>query len=138
MMMKPVHRAWGGVAAAASGWLAGFAGMGGPPLVLFAFRQGWPMLRVRTFLWGQFLFGIPAVLAMLTILHGPSPLVSAAIGLALGPVVIVGVLGGGFISTRVPDFVARNLGLTLLATIASIGVCGPSRDRADTHSTHSR
>lgn len=117
-----IHRGWGFVAAGTSGGMAGFAGMGGPPLVLFALRQDWPMLRARTFLWSQLLVGIPAVLISFTTLYGPSCLVSAGLGILLAPAVFIGQLMGESVAARTPDRISRGIGVVLLLATASSGI----------------
>ncbi len=58
------------IAGAASGFLAGLLGMGGPPLVLWLLAQEWPAERQRSFLWLSFLLLSPLQIAVMLATFG--------------------------------------------------------------------
>ena len=85
-----VARAWGWLAGATSGFLAGLVGMGGAPLVLFAMANDWDNDRFRAFLWLQFLAAYPLMLAALSWRFGAQVPAHFAIGLLCTPVAWAG------------------------------------------------
>jgi len=89
-----LHWAWGALAFSASGLLAGTCGMGGPPLVIWALAHDWSSERTRGFLFAVFAASIPIQISLLYMMFGVDILWGAAIGLLLGPAVMLGTVVG--------------------------------------------
>lgn len=78
---------WGWTAGAATGFLAGMVGMGGPPMVFYALFFDWPKEKFRVFLWTKFVSMTPVQLVLLTWTFGSTVLVTFAVGLCALPIV---------------------------------------------------
>ncbi len=79
----------------ASGILAGMAGMGGPPLVLWAMAHNWSAGKTRGFFFAAFLTFIPLQIVLLCLTFGFSTLWPAiAMGFCFAPVIYGGSLIG--------------------------------------------
>jgi hypothetical protein len=83
------------LAGSSSGVLAGWLGIGGPPLVLWVVGQDWNTQRQRCFLWLSFLLVIPLQLLIMSWRFGVSWVRDAAHGLAVVPVVLLSAWLGG-------------------------------------------
>lgn len=116
---------WGLAAGASGGLLAGLSGMGGPPLVLFASYHTWTKGRFRAFLWVQFLFAMPVVIAALFVQHGAAVPYSFAFGLAMAPVAWLGTRTGFALSARWDRARLQLLANGLLYAIGLSALFGP-------------
>jgi uncharacterized membrane protein YfcA len=105
-----LHPAWGCLAFSASGFMAGFCGMGGPALVLWLVSHRWSAAKSRAFMFSVFAAGMLPQGAMLLWSFG-SQLYDA---LVLGIVGIVPVLVGTAIGMRL----GRGLPKTRLVRMA--------------------
>ncbi|MFA5689829.1 MAG: TSUP family transporter [Kiritimatiellales bacterium] len=88
---ETIHWIFSFIAFSLSGLLAGIAGMGGPPLVLWTMAHNWPPERTRGFFFATFLTFIPLQLMLLCLLPGIEPLWTTLLaGFAFAPVVVIG------------------------------------------------
>ena len=108
---------WGALAFASSGLLAGFCGMGGPPLVLWLMAHDWPSQKTRGFLFATFSLSIPAQLAMMTFTFGASVLFTVAVGLLCLPLVYAGSLVGMPVGDRLSRGALRKCAYAILLAI---------------------
>ena len=113
-----VPAVWSGVAFAASGFVAGVCGMGGPPLVLWVMAHNWSSERTRAFLFAVYLLCCPFYIALLAWKFGAVALRLAGLGVLLGAVVWVGTLLGLAAGRRLPKSRLRSLAYLLLSAIA--------------------
>lgn len=86
---QPLGHAWTCLAGLSSGVLMGLIGMGGPPLMAWVMRQGWPNQRQRGFLWLSFLLALPFQVALMTWQFGDPWLRGFMIGSCAIPIVFI-------------------------------------------------
>ncbi|MBD3240577.1 MAG: TSUP family transporter [Chitinivibrionales bacterium] len=115
--VQSMHWAWGGLAFACSGLLAGFCGMGGPPLVLWSMAHDWPTRKTRGFLFGVFATAIPTQLALLWLTFGTPVLKYTAIGVAMLPLVYLGAMVGLPIGNRLGRTRLRRIAYVILLAL---------------------
>ncbi|WP_428267392.1 TSUP family transporter [Haliangium sp.] len=120
-----LHPAWTAAAAGSSGAMAGLAGMGGPPLVLYAMAHGWPPDAFRGFLWCQFLLAVPALVAALALKFGAEVLLTFGLGVALAPCTWLGARAGLALSSGWTATRRRRLATAMLLAIAVTGLSAP-------------
>ena len=111
------HWRWAGLAFLSSGFLAGFCGMGGPPLVLWSLAQNWSSRRIRGFLFAVFATSIPVQIVLLSLTFPPSILWNVAIGIALLPLVYLGAAAGLPIGNRMDKERLRRIAYLILLVI---------------------
>lgn len=112
-----LHWGWALLAFTGSGLLAGVCGMGGPPLVLWVMAHDWPPEKTRGFLFGAFATSIPPQLFFLSLTFGPAILWSAALGVALLPLVYLGSRVGLPLGSRMNRDKLRAVAYVILAAI---------------------
>lgn len=83
-----IHPAWGTFAGFCGGVLGGLSGMGGAPVVLWAFSHDWHVKRTRAVMWTVFVFTIPVQMALYTWQFGLAVLIAFAIGLGYFPLAL--------------------------------------------------
>lgn len=124
-----VHPAWGVLAAGLCGFLAGLAGMGGPPLVMWVMAHQWSNPRIRATLWSVFLGLTPFQLFFLfRQFGGESILPAMQSGLLLAPITLLGVYPGIWLGNRIPRDALRRLVFGLLAIISVYLIVSPLID----------
>ena len=94
LVVKPAPREsvaaiWAVLAGVTSGLLAGFIGMGGPPIAFFALAHDWDKDRFRAYLWSQFLLLTPLLVVALTWRFGGSMLQFFAVGVVTAPLLAI-------------------------------------------------
>jgi uncharacterized membrane protein YfcA len=132
LLVRTPHRSrqrwpvvWDWTAFLSSGFLVGFCGIGGPPIVMWAIAQGWPPARTRGFL---FLVFFSSMFPQLTLL-------GLAYGSAIGPAMLTGVIGapvvlaGTFLGLRIGRHFSqrwlRRVSFAILLVMALVEVAGP-------------
>ncbi|MCA9534395.1 MAG: sulfite exporter TauE/SafE family protein [Polyangiales bacterium] len=118
-------RIWTVIAGSVSGTLAGLAGMGGPPLVLYALAHRYSIDRYRAFLWSQFALIVPVMVITLGLRFGWSVLLAFGLGLVLTPCLWVGARIGMRVSARWEVATVQRIAVGLLYVIAISGALGP-------------
>jgi uncharacterized membrane protein YfcA len=108
-----------------SGFLVGFCGIGGPPIVMWAMSQGWSPHKTRGFLFLVFFSSMFPQLALL----------GFAYGAAIGPAMLAGVIGapvvlaGTYFGLRVGHYFSqrwlRLVSFSILLLVAVIEVVRP-------------
>ena len=98
-----VHASWTLLAGSSSGVLAGLAGIGGPPVVLWAVAHQWPSRQVRAFMWISLLLTSPVHIGLLIYKFGDSVWPAVWWSLAFIPLA----LGGAWIGIRIGDKLSR-------------------------------
>lgn len=112
-----LHGGWAALAFSASGLLAGFTGMGGPPLVLWAMAHDWSSRKTRGFLFACFSFSIPVQLLFMQFTFGHSVLLHAGIGLLLMPFLYAGMALGMPLGNRMKKERLRWIAFVVLFVI---------------------
>jgi uncharacterized membrane protein YfcA len=118
-----LHPAWEWIAFGLGGFLLGFCGMGGPPMVLWVLAHDWPMNRARGFLFYIFATGLVPQALLLWLFFGAEVLDAMLLGVAALPAVLVGLWLGLYLSLLIPDRVLRSvsLGILILIALSAIG-----------------
>lgn len=120
-----VHAFWGILAVVASGVIAGLAGMGGPPIVLWIMAQRWSNPESRVTMWLYFAGLTPCQLFFLNQKFGSEVTASMTAGLLLIPVTLLGIIPGLWIGHRLSKPTLRRTGYTILTIIALYAICQP-------------
>jgi uncharacterized membrane protein YfcA len=120
-----LHPAWEWLTFSLAGFLLGLCGMGGPPMALWVLAHDWPMSRGRAFLYYLFVTGLPLQALFLWLFFGAEVLGAMLLGLAMVPVVLVGIYAGLAISKVVPDRLLRVVATTVLVLIAVSSIVLP-------------
>ncbi|MCB9628980.1 MAG: sulfite exporter TauE/SafE family protein [Sandaracinaceae bacterium] len=116
---------WKVVAGSVSGLLSGLAGMGGPPLVLYALAHRFSVDRYRAFLWSQFVLVVPVMVTTLALRFGAEVLLTFGLGVALTPCLWLGARLGMRVSARFEVATVQRIAVGLLYVIALSGALGP-------------
>lgn len=122
------RRLWDNGAFLSSGFLVGFCGIGGPPLVMWAVAQGWPPGRTRGFLFLVFFSSMFPQLALLGATYRGSITTAMLIGVAGAPVVLLGTYLGLQIGKRFSRQRLRTVSFVILAIMAVHEIVGPLLD----------
>lgn len=122
VMVKPRpahsrHPGWTAAAFISSGLLAGFCGMGGPPLVLWAMARNWESRVVRGYLFAVFALSVPFQLVVLFLTFGPSILHSAALLVFFLPLVYAGTKLGVYAGNGIEKDRLKRIAYLLLFAI---------------------
>jgi uncharacterized protein len=127
-----LHPAWEWLAFGLGGFLLGFCGMGGPPMVLWVLAHDWPMNRARGFLFYIFATGLVPQALLLWLFFGTEVLDAMLLGAAAMPAVLVGLWFGLYLSRLVSDRVLRRLSVAMLILIAVSAILSPYLPRRTT------
>ena len=121
-----VHTGWAIVTGVISGFIAGTAGVGGPPIVLWAVAHDWTGLQLRATLWAIFVLLVPVQLILLCMAFDSGLILFyVAAGLLGLPVVLLGTALGVRIGNRLPIERLRLAALLLLVFLAAVLIAGP-------------
>jgi uncharacterized membrane protein YfcA len=120
-----VHWAWGGVAMVASGFMAGLAGMGGPPAVLWVMAHNWSTRRSRVTLWALFTGLMPLQIFFLHDRFGADVLAAAVEGALLAPIALLGILPGLWIGHRMSKARLRQVSSVIILLVALYAILQP-------------
>jgi uncharacterized membrane protein YfcA len=108
-----------------SGFLLGFSGMGGPPMVLWVLAHDWPMNRARAFLFFLAAMSVIPQAVFLWLRFGNAALDAMLLGAAATPAVLIGLWCGLYLARLVPDRALRRLCIALLVVIALSAILNP-------------
>jgi uncharacterized protein len=131
--LKPqsrLHAGWEWLAFGLGGFLLGFCGMGGPPMVLWVLAHDWPMNRARAFLFFIFSTGLIPQGVLLWLFFGSDVLAAMLLSAASVPAVLAGLGLGLYLSRLAPDRLLRRLSVALLLCIAVSAIMMPYVQRA--------
>lgn len=122
---KRLHPAWEWLAFGLGGFLLGFCGMGGPPMVLWVLAHDWPMNRARGFLFFIFAMGVVPQGLLLWLFFGTEVLDAMLLAAAALPALVVGLWVGLAISRVIPDRWLRVASIAILVLIAASAIFMP-------------
>jgi uncharacterized protein len=125
-----LHPMWEWLAFGLGGFLLGFCGMGGPPMVLWVLAHDWPMNRARGFLFYIFAMGIVPQALLLWLFFGAEVLDAMLLAAAAMPAALAGLWVGLAISRVIPDRVLRSASVVMLVLIAASAIFMPYVQRA--------
>ena len=120
-----LHWGWDYLAFSTSGFMAGFCGMGGPPMVLWVMAHNWPMNRARALLYFLFVTGMPPQAFIMWLMFGNKILGAMLLGLAALPALLAGLYLGLWFSRLMSDRVLRRLSWVMLVLIALSAIVMP-------------
>ncbi len=125
---------WNALAFSTSGLMAGFSGMGGPPLVLWAMAHDWSPRRIRGFLFAVFAASTPVQIGLLRLSFDRRIWTFSALGIAAFPLLWLGSRIGMPIGNRLSHRTLTRLagGVLLLISFSAIlqSVIALTRQRA--------
>lgn len=116
---------WDWLAFSSSGFLVGFCGIGGPPIVMWAMAQGWPPARTRGFLFLVFFSSMFPQLALLGLAYGRAIGPAMLLGVVGAPVVLAGTYLGLRIGRHFSPRVLRRVSFAILAAMALVEIVRP-------------
>jgi len=108
-----------------SGTMAGLAGMGGPPAVMWVMAHTWESAKSRVTLWMLFIGLAPIQLLFLTIQFGEDVPRAAGTGILLAPACLLGLIPGLWIGKRLSAKQLRILAEVLLLGISTSAILRP-------------
>jgi len=122
---EELHQGWEWLAFSLSGTIAGFCGMGGPPMVLWVLAHAWDSARTRAFLFYMFVGGTPPQAAMMLFLFGSDLLLTFGFALTLTPFTAAGAFLGIQIGNTLRRERLRVLMMVVLVLIAVSAIASP-------------
>jgi uncharacterized membrane protein YfcA len=120
-----LHPAWEWLAFGLGGFLLGFCGMGGPPMVLWVLAHDWSMNRARGFLFFIFCVGIIPQGVLMWLFFGHEVADAMLVAAAALPAVLAGLWLGLEIGRMMPDRVLRIASVSMLVLIAISAIVTP-------------
>jgi uncharacterized membrane protein YfcA len=120
-----LHPAWEWLAFGLGGFLLGFCGMGGPPMVLWVLAHDWPMNRARAFLFFIFATGLVPQGILLWLFFGGEVLDAMLLASLAFPAVVLGLSAGLALSRLLPDWALRLASVLTLVLIAISAIAAP-------------
>ncbi len=124
MKIKPreqLHVAWEFIAFLTAGFMVGFCGMGGPPMVLWIMAHTWSNRRTRGFMFVVFFSSLIPQAVLMVLFQPASEEIPILYFLAGGLLAMPVVLLGTFIGVRVGDKISRPM-LRVIIYIVLISV----------------
>jgi uncharacterized protein len=125
-----LHAAWEWLAFGLAGFLLGFCGMGGPPMVLWVLAHDWPMKRARAFLFFIFSTGLIPQGLLMWLFFGTNVFRAMLFSAASLPAVLAGLWLGLYLSRHAPDRLLRRLSVAMLLCIAASAIVMPFLQQA--------
>ncbi len=126
--LKPresVHCSWGYLAGAVSGFLTGFANIGGPPIVLWILAHRWSNERMRIMASIFTLSFVPFQLIILPIVFGKPVLTAYVSAIPVSPMVVAGSWCGLKVGSRIHGKHLRLTMQIILLVIALVSLLKP-------------
>lgn len=117
-----LNRYWQSLAFSTSGFLLGFASIGGAPMVLYVNALTWTAAKSRAFLFFCSAMGVPLAALMFWLKHGEKIIPAALTTLAVMPFILAGLWLGLGLGHRLSKSLFREItyGLLVLIAISSI------------------
>ncbi len=122
---EKLHPGWAFGACGLGGIMGGFAGMGGPPIVLWIMAHDWSTHRARATMWMIFLGMLPFQAFFLAREFGSEVWTAAGLAALIAPLTFLGVIPGLWIGHRMSRVALRRLALGILFVIAFAAIAGP-------------
>lgn len=122
---KPLHKAWMPAAFGSSGFLVGFCGMGGPPMVLWVMAQPWSGKQSRAFLFALFTSSLPIHCLILWWQYGERINLAAILAFLCVPWIVTGTWIGLWIGSHLRKSRLRVVAYAILILTAVVAICSP-------------
>jgi len=120
-----LHVAWEFAAFLCAGFMVGFCGMGGPPMVLWIMAHNWSNRRTRAFMFVVFFSSLIPQALLMVMSEGTSILYYLVSGLLALPFVLLGTFLGVRIGDRISRPRMRMIIYAVLITVAVSAVTWP-------------
>jgi len=120
-----LHFGWQGLAFSLSGFLMGFASMGGAPMVIYVNSLTWTATKSRAFLFFCSASALPVAVGAFWYQHGEKILPAAWIALCIMPLILVGLGIGLRLGQRLSKPLFRRITYGLLFVIAWSSIMVP-------------
>jgi len=133
-----LHIGWEWLAFGLGGFLLGFCGMGGPPMVLWVLAHDWSMNRARAFLFYIFATGLIPQAVLLWLFFGTEVVDAMLLSAAALPVVLLGLWCGLILSRQIPDQLLKRASVVVLVLIAIGAISMPYLKRKSRGNGNSR
>jgi len=127
-----LHVGWEWFAFSLSGFMLGFCGMGGPPMVLWVMAHRWSSRKWRAFLFIVFLSGMIPQLLLLYAVFGDQIHSALLLGLVGVPITFAGTYFGLAIGHRLPLGALRAATYAILVLIAVMAIAAPLMSAGNT------
>jgi uncharacterized membrane protein YfcA len=122
---RQLQPAWEFPAFGLGGFLAGFCGMGGPPMVLWVISHRWGSSRSRGFLFFVFFLGLVPQIFFHVYFFGSEILWYFLLGLFCFPLIFAGSMMGLALGTKLPKRLLRKVTLGVLLAVALFAIISP-------------
>jgi len=120
-----LHWGWEVITFAGGGFLLGLCGMGGPLMVLWVMAHRWPIIKSKAFLYFLFATGLIPQALFLWLFFGTNIFAAITLGLLGIPALVIGMLLGLAIGSRLPDHAVRRITVAVLVLIAVSSIILP-------------
>ena len=120
-----LHPGWEWLAFPIGGWMLGFCGMGGPPMVLWVMAHRWSNFRSRAFLFFVFFTGTVPHALCLWLIMGNEVLIGFLLGAVSLPFAWLGTSVGLRLGAQLPKARLRSISYMLLVLIALSAMAQP-------------
>lgn len=128
-----LHPLWSWAAFIASGFLVGFCGMGGPPMVLWVMAQPWSSEKSRAFLFTMFLSSLVPHVLLLYYTFGEKIGNAGMVTLISTPWIIAGTWLGLYVGSHLRKSRLRPLVYVVLIVTAAAAIASPFLPFVDSH-----
>jgi uncharacterized membrane protein YfcA len=125
---ETLNYGWQGVTFSISGFLMGFASIGGAPMVLYVNSLTWTASKARGFLFFCSASSLPVALVAFALQHGAKVLPAAQVALLVLPLIFAGLWLGLRLGQRLSKPLFRRITYGLIGAIAIAAIAAPWLD----------
>lgn len=122
---ESLNRYWQGLLFSASGFMLGFASIGGPPMVIYVNALTWTAAKSRAFLFACSAMGMPLAAVVFWLRHGERLLPAALSTLIVMPLILSGLWLGLRLGHNLSKLLFQKITFGLLLLIAISAIVGP-------------
>jgi len=120
-----LHVVWEWIAFSLGGFLVGFCGMGGPPMMLWVIAHDWSTKKARAFMFSMFISSVVPQAILMWWLFGPTVLWAMLLTLLSAPICYAGSYLGVKAGDVAPKPVMRKIVYVVLFFVAFKGLSSP-------------
>lgn len=122
-----LHWGWMAGVFPLSGFMCGVSGMGGPPVVMWVMAHTWSSRRSRAMIWAYFTALTPISQLFLYREFGMEAVKAAGVGLAVSPIMLLGVIPGLRLGRKISKPALRITSYVILLMLSIYAICQPLR-----------
>ncbi|NOY40267.1 MAG: sulfite exporter TauE/SafE family protein [Planctomycetes bacterium] len=116
---------WQTLVFSTSGFMLGFATMGGSPMAIYVNSLTWPVAKSRAFLFACSAAGLPIAVVFFSWQYGSRIIPAAVAALIVMPGILAGLWLGLHLGHRLPKPLFRKITFALIVAIAAIAIMAP-------------